>query len=460
MDALPDKLPSPAGVTRFARTLGPVAVLFLTLSAATPASSVFAILPGMLAIAGTGTLLAMLIAALVCIGTAYIYAELSSAWPIAGGEYVMVARTLGPMAGFVILGINVFNNLLFPPVVALGIAGVLGTVAPGLRRVPVAVAVVGFSTVIGILNIRLNAIVTGAFLIVELIALLVLGWLGFVHPVRGIAGMIVHPVGPSGPATLAQIGVATTIAMFAFSGYGMAVYFAEDMRQAHTRIAGVILLCFALTFVTEVVPLAAVLGGVADLPAFFSASDPFGGFTRAVGGVAVSDWLAVGVALAMVNAAIVSMLACARFFYATGRDKVWGRPIDRMMGAVHLRFGSPWIATLIIGAIGMACCFLPLTFLLVLSGGGLIATYAAIALAAIVGRTKGASAHATYRMPWFPLAPIVTLVALAGVVAVNWMDADQGRPGLIATVAQMVASALYYRLYLAKRPGGWIVTEP
>ena len=109
---------APAGLTR---SLGVVGVLLLTLSVATPASSVFVIIPGMLQEAGTGAIWATVAAALVCVATAYIYAELSSTWPVAGGEYVMVAQTLGPLAGFVMLGVNVFNNLIFLPVAGLGI---------------------------------------------------------------------------------------------------------------------------------------------------------------------------------------------------------------------------------------------------------------------------------------------------------------------------------------------------
>ena len=68
--------------------------------------------------------------------------------------------------------------------------------------------------------------------------------------------------------------------------------------------------------------------------------------------------------------------------------------------------------TLVVGGIGVLCCLLPLELLLVLSGTGLVAIYAGIALAAIVGRRTGATDHALYRMPLYPLAPIVTLVAL------------------------------------------------
>jgi amino acid transporter len=70
----------------FVRSLGVTGVLFLTLSVTTPASSVFVFIPDMIAIAGTGAIWAFLIAAIVCVATAFIYAELSSAWPVAGGN--------------------------------------------------------------------------------------------------------------------------------------------------------------------------------------------------------------------------------------------------------------------------------------------------------------------------------------------------------------------------------------
>jgi len=132
----------------------------------------------------------MLLAGLVCIATAYVYAELSSNWPVAGGEYVMVARTLGPLPGFVMLGVNVFNNLLFPPAIALGLAGILAVVVPGLPVIPIAVAVIAGATLLALLQIRVNAWVTGIFLVVELLAVVAVVMLGFGDAVRPVADLL------------------------------------------------------------------------------------------------------------------------------------------------------------------------------------------------------------------------------------------------------------------------------
>jgi len=426
------------------RRVGAAGVLLLTLSATTPASSLFVIVPGAMQVAGTGALWAFLIAGLVCLGSAFVYAELSSAFPEAGGEWTMVARTLGPGAGFAVLVVNLFNNILFPPVVALGVAEVLAGVVPGLPPVAVAVSVLAGATALALADLGVNARVTGLFLALEAAALVLVAALA--SPVRSLAGLLAHPVAASGtalvPAGAGAIGVAATVAVFALNGYGMAVYFGEEMRDAARRIGRVVLLSFAAGFACQLVPLALVLLSARDLPALFGAADPFGSFVAARGGAALAGAAAVGVAIAIVNAAIVTLLASARFLYATARDGTWGGAADRVLARVTN--GVPRAATLAVGVAGAACCLLPLRLLLVLNGAGLVAIYLAISAGAIAGRVRGTTRHAPYRMPLFPLAPAAVIVALAGIVAVSWADPVEGRPGIIATVAQVVGAVAFY----------------
>lgn len=453
----------PASPKPLARSLGVAGVLFLTLSVTTPASSVFVIVPGMLQVAGTGAIWATLIAAVVCVATAYIYAELSSAWPVAGGEYVMVAQTLGPLAGFVMLGINVFNNLIFLPVAGLGIREVLAGVIPCLPQVPTAIVVVGACTLIGLLNIRINAFVTGAFLLIEVAALFAVTAFGLVEARANPFGFLTDPqmLGTGGtlvPASLTSIGVAASIAIFAFNGYGAAVYFGEEMHEAPRRIARSILWALVWTLLLEGVPLLAALMGAVDMSAVLASSNPFGELATRVGGERAGQLIAFGVALAIVNAIIAWVLACARFFYGTARDGSWGRPFDTWMLAIHPRWKSPWIGTLMVGGVGMLLCFLPLRLLEVWSGAGLIAIYAGIAVAAIVGRRKRRTEHARYRMPLYPLAPIVTLIALVLITWATWFDLEEGRPAIIATLVQIAIAAGYYVLVL--RPRRWTAIIP
>jgi amino acid transporter len=444
-----------------ARTLGVWGVLFLTLSITTPASSVFIIAPGILEAAGTGALWALALAALVSVSTSYIYAELSSAWPVAGGEYVFVGRTLGPMASFVMLAVNLVSNVLIAPVLALGISEVMSGLVPGLPTVPVAIAVLAGATLIGILNIRLNAAITGTFLAIELAALLLVVWLGATGVVQP-ASIFLEPLmlGENGlePMTLAGFGTAAAIAIFALNGPGCAIYFGEEMHESARQLSRAILASSVLAILCIGLPVLAAMAGSPDLSAFLNDPDPFGSFVNEQAGPLVSSLVAGGVVLAIVNAIIASLLACARFLYGSARDRSWNLWLDEALASVHPRFGSPWLGTLLVGSVMILCCFLPLSFLLVLSGAGLIVIYGGVAAASLAARARGLTASAPYKMPLFPLPPVVTLAGLAVILWATWLDEGEGRLALLATLAQILGALAYHRLFLA--PRGWKVMLP
>ncbi|MGQ0558196.1 MAG: hypothetical protein ACT4OE_01210 [Sphingosinicella sp.] len=80
--------------------------------------------------------------------------------------------------------------------------------------------------------------------------------------------------------------------------------------------------------------------------------------------------------------------------------------------------------------------------------------YSGIAVAAIAGRRSDATAHATFRMPFFPLAPLLTLTALAYVLCATALDPEEGQPSLVTTGLLIRASLAYYRLVLARHGPG------
>jgi amino acid transporter len=126
------------------------------------------------------------------------------------------------------------------------------------------------------------------------------------------------------------------------------------------------------------------------------------------------------------------------------------------VAAVHPRFHSPWIATLVMGAATLGCCLLPLDMLVMVTGAGLVVIYAGVAFAVLMGRWKRTTDVGHYRMPLYPLWPVLALIALAGVTVADIMDPAVGRPSLIANLVVMGVSAAYYLLYL-KRRGGWML---
>ena len=450
----------PRALKRSMRVIG---TLLLTLSAVTPASSVFVIVPGAITQAGSGAFLSMAAAAILAIPIAYVYSELASAFPIAGGEYSMVGRSVGAAASFATFGLTITSNMLAPAVLALGASTYLAVVVPDLNPIVVGMTIIAATTVLGILHIRTNAWVTGVFLLLELLALAVLAVLGFLDVKRSLWEIITHPVVVSQsalhPTPLAAIGVATSVSIFAYNGYGAAVYFAEEMHEAPRLIARTILWALVITVVTELVPLTAVLMGAPNLQALLGSTSPFSDFITAVGGYALSVVIGLSVALAILNAVLATLLQNARFFYSTGRDGTWHPRINDAFLVTHDRFNSPWIATLAAGISSMAMCLLGLQWLLVITGTGIALIYAAVCIAAIAGRTTGTTKHAVYRMPFYPFWPVLGLLALAYVFYTSAIDPDIGRPSLLINSVVMVVALAYYGLRV-RRKGNFAFRDP
>ncbi len=454
----------PTVAPAFSRNMKMIGCLLITLSSVTPASSIFIVVPGVVEQAGSGALWSFAAAAFVSLLTAYVYAELSSAFPLTGGEYAIVGRTLGPAAGFVILGVNLVVLLLNISVVALGLGNYVNAVVPGTPVVGDALICVVFTTFCAILNVRTNALITGAFLALELLALVVVTVLGCLFPARGWVSLVAHPVfldasGHVAPAGLGVIGLATSVAIFAFYGYGNAVYLGEEIQDAPRHVARAVLWALVISVISQALPLAAALHGAPDLAAMFGSDTMFGDFVRARGGPALGAAINISVALAIVNADIAVVVLVSRMLFSSGRDEVWAAPVNRTLTLVHARYQSPWAATLVTGALACLLCFVGLHQLLVLTGATIVIVYACLCVAVIAGRRTGTTRHAAYRMPFFPWPPAVALVVLAYVLYTDFRDPDLGRPGLIAALVILVVSGLYYRLVLARR-GVWVLREP
>ncbi|HEV2364204.1 MAG TPA: APC family permease [Caulobacteraceae bacterium] len=429
--------------------------LLLTLSTITPAASVFIIGSQVIAQAGSGAAWSFLIAAVVCVPVALIYAELSSAFPLTGQEYTMVGAVLGPSWGFMALGINIVGGAFTQAVTALGLALYLGVAIPGAPMLPTALVAMLVATLIPILNVRFNALVTGLFLAAEMAALLAVAWLGAVHMRPEAARILMHPdvLGAAGnltraPVSLIVLGAAGAI--FAYNGFGAAASFGEETHDPRRSIAAVVLWALAITVAAEVLPVLALLIASGDTPGVIGAASPVRAFI-ALGGGPFAKVVSLGVALAIVNAMIATTLINARQLYATGRDAVWPAAWNRQLTRTHGRFNSPWVATLVSGALAGAMCFVPLATLVVLTATGIIGTYILVAVSALAGRATGSTDHGHYRMPLFPLGPILALAALVAIVWGDWLDPASGRPSLIANLAIMGGFALYYLVFLRGR---------
>lgn len=443
------------------RSMGGFGALLITLSQLSPSIGVFVVGSDVIHQAGTAAFACFAIAGVLGVAIANIYAELAAAFPETGGEYTIVGRVLGPAWGFAMLGLNLFTFSIAPASTALGVAAYLDAVVPGLPPVPVALVLVVLCMGVSMLNVRVNAWVTGVFLAVEVASLGLVAWLGFAHPARAI-GEALHPLAPDAsgalhPISLAGLGVGVAAAIYAFDGYGAAVYLGEEIHDAPRRMAKVVLGTLGLAAVFLLVPMLAVQLGAPDLKTLIASETPVPDFVKQLAGPAVAKVMSLGVALALFNAMIANAVMGGRHLYASGRDRAWPARVSEAFARLHLHFNSPWIANLVLGGATLLWCFVKLDVLLILIGNGAAALYGCMAIAALKGR-QGLTKASPYRMPLFPALPVLALIGLAGLAVAGLADAD-GRKGVLIALAVGGGFALYY-LAVLRRRGGWAHRGP
>ncbi|KQY09870.1 amino acid transporter [Mycobacterium sp. Root135] len=437
------------------RSLGVGGNVLITLSGISPASSVFVLGGAALGAYGTGVFWGFAIAGVISILIAYCYAELASRHPVAGGDYSLVSRTLGPSAGVAVFFVGLVTLPLIVAVFALGVADYLGVAIGGLDPVWTAVVVTLLATGTACLNIRTNAWVTGAFLFIEMAALALLSILGLVHVERPITALfdpqaLDAATGGLAPLGIAGLVIAVTQGIFSFNGYGGAVYFAEETKNARRTIARAVLWSAVITILAEIIPLTAILLGTGSLADLFGADLPVEAFLDERAGHAVTVFVFVSIALAIVNAIIAIALQSGRLLFAAARDQALPQAIAAPLTRVSETAKMPWVATLVMGVFAVGGCLIPVDLLLNATGSTLAFSYGFIALSAIVMRRT--SGRTGYSMPLWPLPPVVALVAIAAIFVMGLLDPTQW-PSLGIAVGIVAAGYLYYFGYLRSRAG-------
>jgi amino acid transporter len=438
--------------------------VIITLTGLSPSIGVFVTAPVIIQQSGTFVIAACLLAVLLGGIVSGVYAELGSAFPHAGGDYVLIGNTLGPTARFASLAVSLVAIPVVLALSALGVADFLKVVVPAVEPVPCAVVCVMLTTAMAALSLRLNAWITGMFLSVEIMALIATGALGFLHPHNDLIQAVIHPVmaSPRGvlqSTPLLAMALAGSAAIYTLYGFGAAVSLGEEVVGARTKLVWIIYGALLLGGATIIPPLAGVVVGAPDLVELSASPTPLQDFIVAVGGQTIASLISVGVAIAIFNAMIAMALIGGRILYAAARENAWHGRLNGALSTVHHTYGSPWVATLTIGAAGLVLCLVPLPVLVMIAGSGATFLYGLLAVGLIAGRRNGVTSGSQSIMPWHPMGPILIILVALGLLAVALTDEAAGRPGVMVTLGVLVVGALYYRL-VVRHSSAWAHSEP
>ena len=450
---------------RLNRSLSSLGVLLLTLSCLSPVFSIYGVGADVLQHTGAAAAALFLVGLAAAVIWAVVYAELGSAYPYAGGDYVGVGAILGSGAGFVTLALWTVTSGPAAAFEAQVLATYIGDLVPRLSHAAIVFAGLAMAFLIALMAVRASAFVTGLFLAVEMLTVVALVACGLSQPLHGLAAVTQAPLAlPAGaaagaalaPVTLAALASGAINAAYGTVGGNQAIAFGEELKEPHRRMGRVIVLACLIGAVAIALPMIAVVLGARDLPALIASPAPFTAFVTAIAGRGVGRAVDIGVALAIFNALIAQLMWSARLVFSLGRDAVLTGGLNRLLAGVHARSGAPRAATWMVGAYTALCCMIATHALLVFMAGLVVYGFGLVCLAVLRGRARGLTALPGYwRSPLFPLAPLLGLAMAAVFAVADLADAESGRPSLLILGAVALLAAAWYHLRLKRRPGGW-----
>jgi basic amino acid/polyamine antiporter, APA family len=339
------------------------------------------------------------------------YAELSTAFPSAGGEYHFLHRAYGRSLAFL------YGWARMTVIVAGSIAVFAYLFGDYMSRVvnlgPYssaiwAAVVVGALTVVNYLGIREGKATQNVFMLLEVAGLVLIVITGLLLAPAPAAS--VPAAAGAGQPWYMGAGIATAIlfVLFTYGGWNDAAYISAEVRDRERNMVRALLISIALVTVLYVLVNLAYLRGLGyDAMARSDAvAADLLKRTWGAGGEALISFIIAIAALTSVNGSII---VGARSNYALGRD--W--PLLGFLGRWHEPSGSPRTAMLVQGAIALAL----VVFGAIQNSGfkGLVeyslpvfwGFFLLTGIALFVLRRKEPNAPRPFKVPGYPVVPAI-----------------------------------------------------
>jgi amino acid transporter len=164
--------------------------------------------------------------------------------------------------------------------------------------------------------------------------------------------------------------------------------------------------------------------------------------------------------VAIFNACLAGFIGMGRNAFAMGRTQLFNPALNRALMRLTPKSDAPWFALLLIGITTALATLLSMKIKIMLLSGGLTSITVFYVWGSFSGRRSGRTGTHAYRMPLYPLIPVLGIFLLIGEIAALWVDRDIGRPSLFIWVGINAFSYSYYRFVLMRRPEGWRMEGP
>lgn len=218
---------TPVNRTELKRSLGLAECIFFGVGSILGAG-IYALIGKVAGLSGNATWLSFLIASAAALCTAFSYAELSAAFPKAGGEYVYATRAFGKKTGIVAGFIISLNGIISGAAVSLGFAGYFEALT-GINFLAGSLGIILIIFVLNVSGIKESSVANIIFTIIEAAGLFFVIYAAL--PTIGEVNYLQMP-----PGGMNSLLAASALAFFAYIGFEDIVKLVEETRNPEKNI--------------------------------------------------------------------------------------------------------------------------------------------------------------------------------------------------------------------------------
>jgi APA family basic amino acid/polyamine antiporter len=380
--------------------------------------------------AGATVWLAFVLAAVLSALTGLSYAELSSMFPSAAGEYEYTRQALPEWVAFVIGWMMIVGLVIAAATVSLGFGRYAGQFVDVPPRAA-GLALLALVTAVAVVGIEQSARLTLALSSVQVGGLLLVVAIGLPH-----VGEVDLLAGQGAGAVLG----AAALVFFAFLGFDEVITLAEETRDPTRTVPRALLLALGLStalYVAVAVAAVSVLG-----------ADALGASPRPLADVIAHDLggasAGVVAAIAMIsttNTTLLAVTAASRVTYGmAARDA-----LPALLARVHPRRRTPGPATLLVAATAAACALVgDLAFIAAVTDFAVYVVFLAVNGTVVILRHRRPDLPRPFEAPGrLGRTPVVPVLGVASVVVMlGYLDPRAVAVGTGLTVLGLAAGWL------------------